>query len=379
MMNCSELFMQAMNELAKGSPMTDLVAMLAAKIERGVIVTDAANRIVAHYDPLETDIKVGEFFTLESGDNYIGFPLKAGDKLYGHCIVLCPSQEISIEQTKMLEQMSWIFLLALREKLQNDLARERFLDEIIYDILYNNYDSKIALYEKARHLHWDIDGSYVIIVIEADPDKIHTLKRAAPLQFNLSPPIYTVINEKVVAILSITNIASKQIEEAINSFTTELLSSLVINHIKDVYIGISSTAKALTDLHQCFQEAKIALELGKAFGLGKVNYFEKMGFLKFIFTAPAQELQEFKERVLGKIIAHDLELETDLLDTLKVYIEQQGQIANTAKTLFIHENTLRYRLKKIEQLINLDLSRIEHLVNIYIALRILTLDDYDIR
>jgi len=403
-MNYSELFMQAMRELAKGSQITELAEMLAKQIEKVVIITDATNRVLAHYDPLDTGIKMSKFFTLkyhiadnvskesdtnnkrfyedkwdaEQGlINYVYFPIEVEGKSYGNCIVLCSSEEMAIEQIKIVEQMSLIFLLALRERLQNDAARERFSDEIVYDILYNNYDSKVALYEKAKHLHWDMEGPYAIVVVETIPDKIDTVRKTGSLKFNSSSPIHTIINKKVVFILSLTNILSKNIEDSINSFVEKLLSNLAFSHIKDVQIGISSTAKALTDLHQSFQEAKIALELGKAFNLGQINHFEKMGFLKFVFTAPAQELQEFGGRILGNIIFHDLELETDLLDTLKVYIEQQGQIANTAKALYIHENTLRNRLKKIEQLINLDLGRIDHLVNIYIALQIFALDFYD--
>ena len=102
-----------------------------------------------------------------------------------------------------------------------------------------------------------------------------------------------------------------------------------------------------------------------------------LGFLKFIFTAPAQELQEFAGRTLGRIIAHDLEAETDLLNTLKAYINQRCQIANCAKVLYVHENTLRNRLKKIEQMLSLDLTRVDHLVNVYIALQILNMNQAD--
>ncbi|MGI1659717.1 MAG: PucR family transcriptional regulator [Desulfitobacterium sp.] len=70
-------------------------------------------------------------------------------------------------------------------------------------------------------------------------------------------------------------------------------------------------------------------------------------------------------------------METDLLSTLRTHINQKCQISNTSKVLYIHENTLRNRLKKIEQLLNLDLNRVDHLVNIYIALQILNMDYND--
>lgn len=403
-LNCSELFIRTMEGLAQGRDIPHLAMMLAEELGRTVILTDAVNRVLGFHDPLGTGVNVGEFFPLDlrkTGDreadfftevdrfnegqwetaqgvlSYIYFALKVPGKHYGHCIVLCTNQELTAEQRMIIQQVSLTLLLALREVLHKELNREWVLDEFVYDVLYNNYDSKLALYEKARHLHWNLEGPYAIIVIESPEDKLPTVRRLGPARFNSSPPVYTVINENTVVILSLTNLTSHQVKEALTEFIAKLLANLTFNYIKDVHIGVGSTATALTDLHQRFQEAKIALELGKVFGTGNPSYFNEMGFLKFIFTAPAQELQEFAQRILGHITAYDLEAETDLLNTLRTFINQQCQITPCAKALYIHENTLRNRLKKIEQLLELDLNRVDHLVNIYIALQIHNMDHFD--
>ncbi|NLL19950.1 MAG: sugar diacid utilization regulator [Clostridia bacterium] len=400
---CNELFIKSIEELALGRDIPYITGMLAEEIGKGVIITDSVNRVLAFHDPSGTGVAVGEFFPLnregsggnkagafeETGRfregqwatdkgilNYVYLTIGVPGKLYGHCIVLCAGRELDTRQKMIIQQLSLTLLLALKESLDQEVIREQLLDEFTYDVLYNNYDSKVALFEKARRLKWNLEGPFAVVVMDVPTHKLSTARRLGPAVFNTSSPIYTVINENVVIILSLTNLSDVQIKTALKEFTTELLGNLAFNHVKDVHMGIGCVATNLTDLHQSFQEAKVALELGKVFSAGDISCFDEMGFLKFIFSAPAQELQEFVQRILGKIIAYDLEMETELLKTIEVYLNQHCQITNCAKALYIHENTLRSRLKKIEQLLGFDLKRIDHLLNIYIALQILKTDHY---
>lgn len=401
---CNEIFMEAIKDLAQGRDIPHLAALLAEEIGKPVIVTDDVKRVMAIHDPLGTGVRVGEFFPLPRGRNndrksplpedenlvreglweteqglinYSCFAIQVPDRLYGYCIVLGAYRELEARDKMIIRQLSLTLLLALKELLDQEIIRERLLDEFTYDVLYNNYDSKVALYEKARRLQWHLEGPFAVLVLDTPADRLNTARRLGPGLFNSSAPIYTVINENVVIILSLANLSKEQYMGSCDSFVRELMANLEANSVQNTHIGIGSVAASLTDLHQSFQEAKVALELGKTLGTGDISYFNELGFLKFIFSAPAQELQEFAQRHLGRIIAYDLEMETDLLQTIEVYLNQQGQITNCAKALYVHENTLRNRLKKIEQLLGIDLKRIDHLLNIYIALQILKTDHYD--
>lgn len=400
---CNELFIKSIQDLAQGRDIPYITAMLAEEIDKPVIVTDGIKRILAAHCPKESHLPLEEFFPLHLGrvssqkgdlfggedlfqegqwktDNglrdFVHLPIQVPDKLYGHCIVLSTNEELTAGQKMIIRQLSLTLLLALKELRDLEMIREWLLDEFTYDVLYNNYDSKVALYEKARRLQWNLEGPFAVMVMDAPQDQLVTARRLGPGVFNSSSPIYTVVNENVVIILSVNNLSREEYMKALDRFSRELLANLEFNEIDNVHIGIGSIANKLTDLHQSFQEAKVALELGRVFSKENVSCFDEMGFLKFIFSAPAQELQEFVQRVIGKLIAYDLEMETDLLKTIEVYINQQCHITNCAKALYIHENTLRNRLKRIEQLVGLDLKRVDHLMNIYIALQILKTDHY---
>lgn len=394
------IFLDGIYGYIKNAKIEDLCKLLAVAINQAVVVADESNRIVAYAADGVDSIDINTFFTINQprdkatlsfpGDylnklyagyysnedkliNYIYIPLLIDEDYFGNSIILCELDELSEEAMTKFREMSLIFLLALREKRMREEAQHRFHDEIVYDILYNNYDSKIALFEKAKQLGWDIEGSYVVIAVDIADGNYSLARKIGPVIFNHHPVNYTVINDKLIAILTLNNLFGKNIEESINIYIHQFMDNLKSNNITDSYFGISSRTKALTDIHHSFQEAKISLELSRVFDLNRISFFDKMGFLKFIFAAPAHELQEFQIRILGKLIDHDLEYESELIPTIKSLIDNRMQISTTAKDLFIHENTLRNRIKKIEEISNIEIGRIDHMINLYIALQITNL------
>ncbi|MFA5536546.1 MAG: helix-turn-helix domain-containing protein [Bacillota bacterium] len=401
--SCTSQFIHSIMVLAEGHSISFIAGAIAKEVGKTVLVTDAANRVLTIHSPVGGTHDVGAFFPLEPGKNdkikvnyfseenglsegqwqtkngpvsYVYLQLKVPGSHYGNLIVLSSLRGLTATQKMTIQQVAITILLALKAQLDQETERTSFMDEIVYDVLYNNYDSKLVLYEKAKHLHWSVDGPYGIAVVDVPLDKILAAKKTGPSQFNSFKPVYTIINEKIVVILSLINLPNSSIKGAITEFGKEYLSNLNYNFIKDVRMGIGAVGNSLADLYKGYQEAKIAVELSRAFDMGSICFFDEMGFLKFIFTAPAEELQEFKNRILWKVVAYDLEMGTDLLNTLRTYVDRRAQVASSAKSLFIHENTLRNRLKKIEELLDMDLNQVDHLVNIYIALQISNMDDY---
>jgi DNA-binding PucR family transcriptional regulator len=86
--------------------------------------------------------------------------------------------------------------------------------------------------------------------------------------------------------------------------------------------------------------------------------------------ASANILSEYSKGKLGRLINNDMLHKTELYSTLSVYLENNGNITVTAEKLFIHPNTLRYRINKIEKLLKTDLSNFESIVELSIAYKI---------
>ena len=143
----------------------------------------------------------------------------------------------------------------------------------------------------------------------------------------------------------------------------------------DLTIAGGNIASSLEQYRDSFLQAKQACE----FGMISEQYNEYIDYVSlglFQMIENTESFHFFKgigEKKLAKILLLEENQKSDLLSSLITYFENNCQIANTAKKLFIHENTLRYRLQKIEELINLKLDLWENKVLVYFLLKVLML------
>ncbi|MGB4018111.1 MAG: helix-turn-helix domain-containing protein [Syntrophomonadaceae bacterium] len=128
---------------------------------------------------------------------------------------------------------------------------------------------------------------------------------------------------------------------------------------------------SLADLRHSFYQARVALTLPKL--LGKNHFVQKFSDLGIYYPIFCQELKEIKRfclQTLGKIIEHDEKTDGDLLPTLRNLLDSNVNMKSTAESLFIHVNTLYYRVNKIEELLNIDFSNMDNRVNLFIAIKV---------
>jgi DNA-binding PucR family transcriptional regulator len=84
---------------------------------------------------------------------------------------------------------------------------------------------------------------------------------------------------------------------------------------------------------------------------------------------PAQTRQIFHDRLLGPLLAYDIERKAELVPTLRAFLDASGSWEKCATQLHIHVNTLRHRLKRVEQITGRDVNRFDDRVDLYLALR----------
>jgi purine catabolism regulator len=128
---------------------------------------------------------------------------------------------------------------------------------------------------------------------------------------------------------------------------------------EDVTVGVGGTAESLCRVPALWRRAREVLRWGEVFiGKGSVVKYDMMGALGALMDnepAPAP-LQEYVSLRLGPLLENDLREGTDLYHTLTVFVECGGNRVETARRIFVHYNTLRQRLQRIEELVGTDLS-----------------------
>ena len=137
-----------------------------------------------------------------------------------------------------------------------------------------------------------------------------------------------------------------------------------------VQIGAGRKVTTLMDLPETYRDARQSLIIGsmihgeKEFVLG----YEELGVKRLLYLLiDHPELDLFYEEVLEPLEAYDQEWESDLVDTLKVYLEHGANLNSAARGLFVHRHTLRYRLEQISETLKVDIDSAEVLLNLQIA------------
>jgi hypothetical protein len=123
-------------------------------------------------------------------------------------------------------------------------------------------------------------------------------------------------------------------------------------------------------LLKSYQEACIALALPRLMGKDRfVQYFSQLGVFTALFSLETEVLKNYCLQLLGKVIAHDEKHGTDFLGTLRILLDNECSWTTTANQLYVHVNTVYYRMLKVEQLLNVDFSLFETRLDLFTAIR----------
>ena len=151
---------------------------------------------------------------------------------------------------------------------------------------------------------------------------------------------------------------AKQVEEA-------LVGELNLK----VVIGIGTVVGHIRELARAYKEAQVAIEVGKVFDTEKsiINY-ENLGIGRLIYQLPTTLCEMFLQEVFKKNPIDSLDQET--LFTINKFFENNLNVSETARKLFVHRNTLVYRLEKIKKLTGLDLREFDDAITFKVALMV---------
>src|SRR5689334_4991768 len=138
-------------------------------------------------------------------------------------------------------------------------------------------------------------------------------------------------------------------------------------------VGVSGPAESVTALPGALNEAGSARRLAALRGTSAVSVVtsdEVTSHELLLATVPASVLRSFRERLLGPLLAYDDQHRAELLPTLREFLACSGSWNACAVRMYVHVNTVRYRIRRIEELTGRDLSRLDDQVDFFLALRI---------
>ena len=271
-------------------------------------------------------------------------------------------------------------LIKLNQLFQHEKKYQR---NFIYDLLHNNFESQYIIINQARNWGWDLTVPQVLLVMKLkngndsygdseEADRIEKIIKNT-LSALFCHPITVELDGLFIIMIPFEHVKPKKEMKLESRKIAESIHKKILEYKPDVQVssGIGRFYPSIMDTCRSYQEAKIALELGvDSQGSSFVSHFEDLGMIRLLANVRLELLEEYRNEYLGELDEFDTENETDMVHTLQVYISENGNLKSTADQLFIHINTLRNRIKKIESILNIDFQNYEDLVNVYISLKI---------
>lgn len=241
--------------------------------------------------------------------------------------------------------------------------RSNFIKNIILDNILPG-----DIYIKARELYFNNDVSRTVIIIRAlEVSDVSIYDIVQNLFPDKSKDFIISINENDIALV-------KETAQGIDPKTIEKMASTIADTITgefyaQVVIGIGTTVNNLKDLARSFKEAQAALEVGKVFDTEKsIVSYDNLGIARLIYQLPTTLCESFLREVFKRGSIENLDQET--LFTIQRFFENNLNVSETSRKLFVHRNTLVYRLEKIKKITGLDLREFDHAIIFKIALMV---------
>ena len=224
------------------------------------------------------------------------------------------------------------------------------------------------IYLRARELYFNNDVlRTVIIVRNLDCNDLSVYDVLQNLFPDRNKDFIISINESDIVLV-------KEIGKDIGSHDIETLASSIADTLSGEFyvhtvIGVGTTVSNIKDLARSFKEAQTALEVGKVFDTDKtIVSYDNLGIARLIYQLPTTLCETFLGEVFKRGSIDNLDQET--LFTIQKFFENNLNVSETSRKLFVHRNTLVYRLEKIKKITGLDLRQFDHAIIFKIALMV---------
>ncbi|MFT8887446.1 helix-turn-helix domain-containing protein [Ethanoligenens sp.] len=256
-----------------------------------------------------------------------------------------------------------VALTSIKQYYDERYDRGNFIKNVILDNILPG-----DIYLKARELHLSSEVLRVVLLILVDEKNDVSVYDVVQNLFPDRQKDFIVnISENEIALV-------KEVRQGIETSDLDKLAHSVVDTLSSEFythasVGIGTIVTGVKDLARSFKEAQVALEVGKVFDIEKnIISYDNLGIARLIYQLPTTLCEMFLSEVFKKGSIDSLDQET--LFTIQRFFENNLNVSETSRKLFVHRNTLVYRLEKIKKLTGLDLREFDHAIIFKVALMV---------
>ena len=247
--------------------------------------------------------------------------------------------------------------------------RNNFFQNLLLDNLL-----LVDIYNRAQKLHIEVECPRIIYLIETKIEKDNSAMEMLKSLFSSQNGDYiTAVDEKNIILI-------KALEREDDLDTIEKTADMIVDMMNseammNVRVAYGTVVSELREVSKSYKEATMAMDVGKIFYAEKcVISYAKLGIGRLIYQLPVNLCKIFIEVIFGDNVPYDMDEET--LTTINKFFENNLNVSETSRQLFIHRNTLVYRIEKLQKSTGLDIRVFDDALTFKIALMVVNYMKY---
>ncbi|GIH76696.1 PucR family transcriptional regulator [Planobispora longispora] len=351
-----------------GGGLREVAAEVAGLLGVAVAVLDGAGQTLAAAGP-------AEYLAALRGapeSRRTSVPVVAGGHHHGRIVAYGPAGSIDDNDVGILERAATVAALVVTRQEAVNAVESKYRADFLRDVLTGRAGGSERVISRARAFGWDLERPVTVLVAELDPDGDERAAQdrlvacwAAALRRHDPRGAVAGFSHEVVAVVDAAADTARLARDAAAAFAECLPATFST--------GASRTATGAQELAEAYGQALKASRVGRQLhGPGAVAHFDQLGVYRLLsLVGDTDELHAFVRETLGRLASDDDAENADLRRTLQVLLETNLNVAETARRLHFHYNTLRYRIGKLERLLG-NFTEDAHLrLNLTLALHVL--------
>lgn len=256
-------------------------------------------------------------------------------------------------------------MVAYKEKFD----RNNFFQNLLLDNLL-----LVDVYNRAKKLHIEINVPRVVYMVETTMENDSSVNELLRNMFSAQSGDYitSVEENKIILIKALEEEAAYEDIIQIAHTIADMVNTEIMTNVR---VAVGTIVQEVKDVSKSYKEAKMALDVGKIFyEENNISAYTTLGIGRLIYQLPINLCKMYIEEIFGDEMPEDLDEET--LHTVNKFFENNLNVSETSRQLFLHRNTLVYRLEKLQKSIGLDVRTFDDALTFKIALMVVNYMKY---
>ncbi len=318
-------------------------------------------------------------------------PILAAREVLGYLSVVEENRKLEELDFVAIEHSATIFALEMMKQKIAVEVEQQLKGDFLDDLLNGTFRSPKSVVDRAAHLGYDLSGPQQLLIVDVDDfskvvnkysgdeKMLLSFKKrllnviSQALQRNRIRCLMAGKSDSIVIVLPAEGQGDGKRSEV--DRIAEWIRTGIARELPEVTVltVVGSVCPSVIDFTKSYEESRKALDIAKGLGMkNRTVTLDELGAYWILFQVrDKSELQLFVRRTLGPLLDYDAQHTTQLVPTLAAFLQNNCCIQSTAQTLFVHTNTLTYRLKRIQEICKIDLANPEHRLSAQLASKII--------